>query len=52
MCVATVVTDCVLEIDTEDKVVVVGEVTTLVLTGGSEGVTGDVVWDVAVISVR
>lgn len=41
-----------LEIDTEDKAVVVGEVTTLVLTGGSEGVTGDVAWGVAVLSVR
>lgn len=51
LCVMSVVTGCMLEIDTEDRPVVVGEVTTLVLTGGSEGVSGDVIWDVAVISV-
>lgn len=51
LCVMSVVTGCMLEIDTEDRAVVVGEVTTLVLTGGSEGVSGDVIWDVAVISV-
>ena len=39
-----------LEADTEDRAA--GEVTTLVLTAGSEGVTGDVIWDVASISVR
>lgn len=52
MCVTSVVTGFMLETDTEDKAVVVGEVTTSVLTSGSEGVTGDVVWDMAVISVR
>lgn len=52
MCVTSVVTGFMLETDTEDKAVVVGEVTTLVLTSGSEGVTGDVVWDMAVIFVR
>lgn len=51
LCVMSVVTGCMLEIDTEDRAVVVGEVTTLVLTGGSDGVSGDVIWDVAVISV-
>lgn len=51
LCVMSVVTGCMLEIDTEDRAEVVGEVTTLVLTGRSEGVSGDVIWDVAVISV-
>lgn len=50
MCVTSVVTGCVLETDTEDRAA--GEVTTLVLTTESEGATGDVIWDVAAISVR
>lgn len=38
MCVKSVVTGCVLEVDTEDKAAVAGAVPILMLTGVTEGV--------------
>lgn len=50
--VTSPVTGCMLEADTEDKAVVVDEVNTLVVIGESEGVTEDMTWEVAAVSVR